>query len=87
VHVPEHVVVRAFPGETIMLNLQTGVYHGLNPTAGVMLEALERHAVISAAASAVAEHYGRDQPSVQADLLTLCSALIERGLLAVQADA
>jgi hypothetical protein len=52
-----------------------------------MLEALERHSVISAAASVVAEHYGREQPSVQADLLTLCSALIERGLLAVQADA
>ena len=76
--VPEHVVVRSFPGETIMLNLQTGVYHGLNPTAGRMLETLERHAVIGDAAAVVAEQYGREEPSVLADLLTLCSALLER---------
>jgi len=82
--VPEHVVVRSFPGETIMLNLQTGVYHGLNPTAGRMLETLERHAVIGDAAAVVAEQYGREEPSVLADLLTLCSALLERGLLALQ---
>ncbi len=68
-----------------MLNLQTGVYHGLNPTAGRMLETLERHAVIADAAAVVAEQYGRAEPGVLADLLTLCSALIERGLLSVQA--
>ena len=36
------------------------------------------------AAAVVAEQYGREEPSVLADLLTLCSALLERGLLAVQ---
>jgi hypothetical protein len=49
-----------------------------------MLETLERHAVIGDAAAVVAEQYGREEPSVLADLLTLCSALLERGLLAVQ---
>ena len=87
VQVPAHVVYRAFAAETIMLNLQTGTYHGLNPTAGLMLETLQRHAVIADAASAIAAHYEEDSESVKADLLMLCSGLIKRGLLAVKPDS
>jgi hypothetical protein len=86
VQVPAHVVFRAFAAETIMLNLQTGTYHGLNPTAGRMLETLQQHAVIADAASTIAAHYGEDVAAIQADLLTLCSGLIERGLLVVKLD-
>jgi uroporphyrinogen-III decarboxylase len=81
------VVFRAFAAETIMLNLQTGTYHGLNPTAGRMLETLQQHEVIADAASAIAKLYKQDQESVQADLLVLCSGLVERGLLSVKTDA
>ena len=35
---PQHVVYRSFPSETVVLNLQTGSYHGLNATAGRMLD-------------------------------------------------
>ena len=86
VEVPAHVVFRAFAAETIVLNLQTGAYHGLNPTAGHMLEALETHGVVAHAATAIAERYGTDSVAVQADLLTLCGGLIERGLLVVKTD-
>ena len=34
VRVPRHVVHRDFPAQTVILNLETGKYHGLNPTAG-----------------------------------------------------
>jgi len=37
---PEHVVHRSFVAETVVLNLQTGRYHGLNPVGGRMLDAL-----------------------------------------------
>jgi hypothetical protein len=87
VQVPAHVVFRAFAAETIMLNLQTGTYHGLNPTAGRMLETLEQHAVIAEAATVIAGHYSEDPAAVQTDLLALCSGLIERGLLVVKPDA
>jgi len=70
-----------------MLNLQTGTYHGLNPTAGRMLDTLQEHDVIADAAALVAEHYAVDEVRVLADLLELCAALLERGLLAVSGDA
>ena len=37
---PDHVVYREFVQETVILNLETGTYHGLNPTGGKMLETL-----------------------------------------------
>ncbi len=43
---PAHVVYREFPAEVVLLNLQTGRYHGLNPTAGRMLRALEERGLI-----------------------------------------
>jgi Coenzyme PQQ synthesis protein D (PqqD) len=84
VHVPEHVVFRSFAQETVMLNLQTGTYHGLNSSAGRMLEALQRHPVIGEAAATVAEEYGQDTAIVEVDLRELCQGLLARGLLAVQ---
>jgi Coenzyme PQQ synthesis protein D (PqqD) len=85
VRVPEHVVFRSFAQETVVLNLQTGTYHGLNPTAGRMLEALQRHPVIAEAAANVAQEYGQDAAKVETDLRELCEGLRSRGLLAVHA--
>jgi Coenzyme PQQ synthesis protein D (PqqD) len=79
--VPEHVVYRPFPQETVVLNLQTGKYHGLNPTAGRMLELLERGLSIGEIAEVVADEYQRPLADVERDLQTFCADLRERGLI------
>jgi hypothetical protein len=81
--VPEHVVYRDFPSETVVLNLQTGRYHGLNSTAGEMLAALERSGTVGAAAHEIAESHGMDIGTVRDDLCGLCEQLSERGLITV----
>ena len=81
VKVPQHVVYRSFPSETVVLNLETGKYHGLNATAGQMLEALERAACVRDAATALAEGYEQDQSVIERDLCELCQSLLERGLI------
>jgi hypothetical protein len=81
VKVPQHVVYRSFPSETVVLNLQTGKYHGLNATAGRMLEELERAACVRDAAAVLAEGYERPQEGVEQDLCELCRSLLERGLI------
>jgi hypothetical protein len=85
-HLPENVVFRSFAAETVMLNLETGTYHGLNHTAGRMLETLEEHPVLHDAAAAIAAEYDIDAATAEGDLLTLCAGLIRRGLLAVESD-
>lgn len=81
--VPQHVVFRSFPAETVVLNLHTGRYHGLNPTGGQMLEQLQRTGAVRDAAAALAERYDEPQGTIERDLCELCEALHERGLIEI----
>jgi hypothetical protein len=84
VRIPEHVVHRAFAAETVVLNIKTGRYHGLNPVAGNMLETLERFGGVRESAAYLAELYGQPLAVIEADLTTLCEELAERGLIIVE---
>jgi hypothetical protein len=79
--VPPHVVYRTFPGETVMLNLDSGTYHGLNPTGGRMLEAVEGSPSLGDAAERLAGEYRQPLSDIQSDLREFCGGLAERGLL------
>lgn len=81
IRVPHHVVYRSFPSETVLLNLNTGKYHGLNATAGRMLEELERADCVRDAAAALAVRYEQPQSVIESDLCNLCASLLERGLI------
>jgi Coenzyme PQQ synthesis protein D (PqqD) len=83
--VPANVVYRTFPHETVMLNLDTGLYHGLNPVAGGMLASLERSPNALHAAREIAEEYSEALDRVATDLLELCEGLAERGLIRLEA--
>lgn len=79
--VPDHVVYRAFVNETVVLNLQTGAYHGLNPSGATMLERLTTAQTVRAAAAALAEYYGQPLDQIESDLCEFCLSLQERDLL------
>jgi hypothetical protein len=83
VSVPSYVVYREFVNETVTLNLSTGSYYGLNPTAGTMLRAVEAAETLREAAAALASDTGWELPTVENDLLDLCQTLLEGGLLEV----
>jgi coenzyme PQQ synthesis protein D (PqqD) len=83
VSLPRHVVHRSFAAETVVLNLETGRYHGLNHTAGRMLAALERHGAVRAAAVELADAFERPLEQIEQDLCGLCEQLAERGLLEI----
>ena len=86
VRVPAHVVHRSFPTETVVLNLETGIYHGLNPTAGRMLETVEGAETIGRAAALLAAEFKQPRSLVEHDLCELCRALLERGLVVLDAE-
>lgn len=83
IKVPQHVVYRSFPSETVVLNLHTGKYHGLNATAGRMLDALEKAPCVRDAAAAVAEGYEQSRAVVEQDICELCQLLLDRGLIEI----
>jgi hypothetical protein len=84
VKLPQHVVYRTFPAETVVLNLQTGKYHGLNPTAGRMLETLERAESVLEAATVAAGEYEQPQATTERDMCSLCSSLLKRDLIEIE---
>jgi hypothetical protein len=78
---PQHVVHRGFVAETVVLNLTTGKYHGLNPVGGRMLEVVSESPTVRQAAELIADEYGQDPGAVEADLVAFCCDLLDRGLL------
>lgn len=82
VRLPQHVVYRVFPAETVVLDLDSGKYHGLNPVGGRMIEALEQTEVVREAVDRLtAEFPGVDPAEIERDLVEFCTDLAERGLL------
>ena len=85
VRVPEYVVYRKFAEDTVALNLQTGRYHGLNPTAATMVEILCGAPNVAAAAERLAPEWDVAPDVLLADLLELCEGLERRGLIETHA--
>jgi hypothetical protein len=83
VRLPQHVVHRSFVAETVVLNLRTGKYHGLNPPAGKMLEALAAAPTAGATVPELAREYGVEPAQIESDLIALCHGLLERGLIEI----
>jgi hypothetical protein len=81
VRVPEHVVRRDFEGETVALNLRTGTYHGLNPTAARMLEVLGEGGSVAEEVPALCHEFDQPRDVIERDVVELCRALAERDLI------
>lgn len=87
VNVPEHVVYRAFEAETLLLNLESGQYHGLNQTGGRMLEVLkETGGTIREAVGQLAQEYDVERDVIEPDMAEFCQLLVERGLIELVPD-
>lgn len=84
--VPEHVVYRDFGDETVVLNLDSGMYHGLNTTAARMLAVVGESATVDAAIERLVTEFEQPREVIETDLLGLCRALSERGLIEHDGD-
>ena len=83
--VPEHVVSRAFEQQTVLLNLQSGTYHGLNRVAMRMLEASGAAPIPRAVIGDLAAEYDQPASVIERDLVELLQGLADRGLIVVDA--
>jgi hypothetical protein len=83
VRVPRHVVYREFAATTVVLNLQTGLYHGLNGSGGRMLQAVDGADTLAEAAERLSEAFETPRERLDPDLRAFCAGLAERGLLEV----
>src|ERR1700722_1222704 len=82
--VPRHVAFRVFPTKTVLVNLMDGKYHGLNPTGGRLLVALDGSSPRKAALR-LAEELDQPVDRILDDLASLVIQLRKEGLIEVSA--
>lgn len=84
VKLPQHVVYRDFVSETVLLNIETGKYHGLNPTAGRMLAVLDKVGSVDETATQLAREFEQPVERIREDLAEFCESMLERKLLEIR---
>ena len=84
--VPKHVLVRHLAGESVLLNLETEKYFGLDTTGTRMLELLTSSPSVDAAYARLLEEFDVAPELLRANLDELLSRLLEYGLLGIATD-
>jgi hypothetical protein len=87
VRLPDHVVYRSFEAETVLLNLRTGEYYGLNPSGARMFELLCETGSTDAATREAAHEFGQPVTVIAQDMTQLCADLAARNLIEVNGGA
>lgn len=84
--VPEHVIFRPFASEMVLLNIQTGRYHGMDEVGARCFHALRESECLQAALDSLLVEYEGDEERIREDLVGYCSELIESGLIELGAS-
>lgn len=79
--VPDEVAIRKIDNDTVLLNLQTGTYFGLDAVGSRLLELLEQNGELAAAHRAMLEEFDVAPEILEADLLRLSQEMSSKGLL------
>jgi hypothetical protein len=79
--VPESVVAREVAGETVILDLDSGTYFGLDPTATDMWRAIAAGGSLGDALAIVERAYEVDPAVLRDDLLRLTEQMLRKRLL------
>ena len=81
VAIPDSVIAREVDGETVLLNLDTGVYFGLDTVGTAIWRAIQDDGRLLQAAEAVERDYDVDPAVAREDLLRLIAEMLAKGLL------
>ena len=79
--VPDGVVTRELDGEMVLLNLETGMYFGLDGVGTDMWKAIREAGTLGDALTAVRRQYDVDEATIRTDFLQLADQLLAKGLL------
>ena len=81
--VSEDVVFQELDGETVLLNIDSGVYFGLDEVATRIWQELERHKKIDKVVSILLKEYKVEEGRLRADVERFVEGLINKGLVTI----
>jgi hypothetical protein len=80
--IPPQVISRHVEDETVLLDLQSGMYFGLDGVGQRIWESIGKGLTLGEIAAMVASEYEVDESRARTDVLDFAEELVERGLLA-----
>lgn len=83
VRIPEGVMGQRVGEEVVLLNLENGVYYGLDPVGSRIWHLLAQGGALRSAFQTVLEEYEVTPGQLEADVLSLVEELEEHGLVEV----
>lgn len=79
--IPEPVMTRQVGDETVLLNLESGTYFGLDPVGSRFLELLQAESVLAVIIARMLEEFEVTEAQLEDDLLRLVDEMLASGLL------
>lgn len=79
--IPVHVVARRIGEETVILDLESGTYYGLDPVGARAWELIAEGRTLGAVCAAMREEYEVDATRLEHDIGALVGDLRQNGLL------
>ncbi len=83
VRVPDDVVFRELDGEAVVLNLESGMYFGLDEVGTRIWQLVEEHRSLRRALDALIAEFDASDSQLERDLLRFVEQLCAKGLAAV----
>ena len=83
-NIPEAVYTQDIDDETILLDIQSGHYFGLDPVGSRMWQLMREHGALRPAYEILLTEYEVTPERLEADLLTLTEKMIEKGLAEIR---
>lgn len=86
IYIPQpSVMTNEVADELVLVNMQTGLYHGLDAVGARVWEALDGQRTLAEVAAEVARHYPEVEPErIEADIVTLTQELLDHALVATR---
>ena len=84
VTVPDEILISNLQDESVILNLDSERYFGLDNVGTRMLSVLTNSASIEAAYELLAQEYNVDRNVLREDLIVLVEKLLQQGLVAIE---
>ncbi len=81
--IPEDVLSQDLEGETVLLNLASGIYFGLDSIGTRIWRLIEEHGRLEPIRGAMAQEYEVSDERLGEDLIDLVAQLLDKGLLEV----
>ena len=83
VTIPKDVLLSGLEGESVLLNLESERYFGLDEVGTRMFSVLTESNSIQAAYEVLLDEYNVDAESLRSDLISLIDNLVDQGLMEI----